>query len=125
MKRRLRFWIALLMLAALAFSQASFALAQCGMERGEMGSMAAAADEEGCCAQPEYRPADMLAAACLSHCTADLQLCGQSLPMLPASAGAPAALWPERAYSPPMRHAIDACPVRKVPARILLHSFLI
>lgn len=120
--RRTRRWTAILLLAMLAFAQASVALAACSMDRGMLAStmaMSAGDDCDGC---------DMSAQAamdstnqCVVHCTADLQLAGA--PPDAAVAG-PAETLPAvavlRFRSPLLReYLLPGAP----PRRILLHSF--
>jgi hypothetical protein len=115
--------IAILLLAVYAFAQASVALAACGMDRGAMAQAMAMPAGHGCddCAG-QAGDADSITAACVAHCTADLQVTaaepvfiagtvyaqGLTLPRPRWDAGPPvAAHWPPGTLS----------------RRILLHSF--
>ncbi len=122
-------WIAILGLAALAFGQASIAVAACQMDRGTMAQAMAAQPEEPCgdCGTPiTVNPNDSaVASACVAHCTSDLRLSNAPVRDLAVPASAPLPVlsdpWPA-AISPP---GVKASPPRTVPARILLHSYLI
>ena len=118
---KLKFWIALLLLAGLAFSQASVALAACAMERGGMAQMA----DDGCCCDLATDPAEpQLANQCVAHCTADLQLSGMAVALVHACTDAPV-LWLPDLRAIPSHPGGPKAPLVAIPSRILLHSFLI
>jgi len=129
--RRLLRRLALALIAFLAFAQASVALAACTMDRGEMGGMAAQANEsgaadEGCCAQSSLKfPEAQVANNCFAHCTADLQLTGFSVVLVRVPAATPVLLLPQLESGFPGRALLEALPPPTVTSRILLHSFLI
>lgn len=107
------------MLALLGFAQASFALAGCVMDRGGMAAMASTGD---CCGEtPQFEALPQLKNDCRAHCTADLQLSGESAGLVQASADVLVYLLPPRIVPYPAA----APPARVIPPRILLHSYLI
>lgn len=127
MSRRVRRWIAVLMLGVLGFAQASVALAACSADRGEMGPMASApahgAAGHACCDDGDRAPAPATN-LCVAHCTSDLQVFGWTSFAVPRVAALVvavlartpgAAAWFTPAEAPPPR----------IPPRILLHSFLV
>ncbi|TAK88019.1 MAG: hypothetical protein EPO20_00870 [Betaproteobacteria bacterium] len=119
--RRLRRAIALMMLAALAFAQATIALAACQSERGSLLPLIESSDDDCPCA---HAP-DQLAPRCIAHCTSDLQLAGAATVIARAPADAPvlfvAPTQPKYASS----EWQEARPPGGLPARILFQSFLI
>jgi hypothetical protein len=119
--RRSKRGMAMLLLAMLAFTQAQVSLAACQMDRGAMATTGC----EGCNAVPAPDDAMGLSAACVSHCTSDLQLSGIPVTDAPLPPSAPALLLSD-SWPPPAWHAVvHAPPPRAVPARVLLHSYLI
>jgi len=121
MTTRLLRRIAIVLIAFYAFGQASIAMAGCGMDRGEMAQAMSMAGGEPCgdCAVPG--PQDVVTAACVAHCTADLQLTNSAPEAIPARAIELVAILPVPSFrSPP---AIASPPPGTLPRRILLHSF--
>ncbi len=128
MNRRIRRFLSGLLLALLAFSQASTVLAGCRMDRGAMALAAVQARMPAEC--PEAAgSADagmpMPPAGCVAHCTMDLQAFSTSLDAMHAPAAAPilVAYW----VAEPAVGRLVPCPAPppRIPTRILLHSFLI
>jgi hypothetical protein len=124
MNRRLIRRLALALIAFLAFTQASVALAACTMDRGQMAQMGTAGDD--CCGGTEVdAPALPLPNDCVAHCTSDLQLFGGPLALVAAPVTEPVLILP-RLEPPGLRQARLEVPAAGViPPRILQHSFLI
>jgi hypothetical protein len=125
LSRKVRRWISIVALSGLAFAQASIALAACQTDRGTMGGAAAMQMDEGCGGCPSAPAGDVvLENTCVAHCTSDLQLNGAAVALVRDGKAATALL-----VTPPGdRHITPkpfASPPRALPARILLHSFLI
>ena len=128
MNRRLKRWLSILLLGALAFAQANFVMAACSMDRGNLAQMLAGETHDCCeegalCETGGVVP--MSVTACLSHSTSDLQTSAGFVSItVPPSVGLVRLVPPPSftSLAPP-----DVFPVqhRAVPARILLHSFLI
>jgi hypothetical protein len=118
--RRLKRTIALVLLAALAFAQASVALAACELDRG---SLAHAVEEGADC--PCVDAASQLTPGCVAHCTADLQLAGAATVIARAPADVPVLFVapPEPSYA--WREWQDAGPPGGLSVRILFQSLLI
>jgi hypothetical protein len=74
MNRRLRRWLSILVLGALAFSQATLVVAACAMDRSELAQVLTAPAEHDCCEE-------MAANGCVSHTTSDLQVFANPLPL--------------------------------------------
>jgi hypothetical protein len=119
MSRRVSRRIAILVLGLLAFAQAGMTLAACSMDRGSMAqAMTMPADEPcgSCTAEGES-----VAAVCVAHCTADLQLTSAAPDVVAAPAVQPPPALPiARFRSPPV---VAYLPPGTLPRRILLHSF--
>lgn len=126
MSRALKRWLAVLLLGALAFSQASLVLAACGIDRAAL-VQALAGDMHECCDTegPATNLVPMSANSCLGEGTSDLQASGPSMPAVAAPAALPVLFVPQRQAGPPPSALLRAPPARAVPSRILLHSFLI
>ena len=114
------------MLGTLAFWQANVVLAACAMDRGQLGQMFATGETHDCCDEVmatsnDERP--MTPNACLAHSTSDLQ----ALAMPPSLPAAPTTvvLFIPRADTQRPLESWPAVRLPAVPARILLHSFLI
>jgi hypothetical protein len=118
--RRLKRTIALVMLAALAFAQASVALAACEVDRG---SLAHAVEEDADC--PCVDASSQLTPACVAHCTADLQLAGAATVITRTPADAPVLFVAAREPTYAWRELQDARPPGGLSARILFQSLLI
>src|SRR3970040_1809589 len=81
--RRLKRLLALVLLAALGFAQASIAPAACELDRGT--TLEAIESEADC---PCMEASTVLTPGCLAHCTADLQLAGAATVIARAPADA-------------------------------------
>jgi hypothetical protein len=124
-KRTLKRWIALVLLAVFSFSHASLALADCPVDRATLAQAIAQAAENPCCNRVSPAGYESLYGnRCVAHCTSDLRAAGLAVALVRAPADAPvlllAAFDDDRA-----RARFDAPPPEAVPPRILLHSFLI
>ena len=122
--KRIRRWVAVLVLSALAFGQGSLAIAACAMERGMMGGAMAMAADEGC---EEMARSSALESInqCFAHCTADLQQVAEVGAMVPHAAAEPVLVVPMAAGPGAALKELVAPPPGAPPRRILLHSFLI
>lgn len=116
----------MVVLALLAFTQASLVFAACAMERGELAQVLTQPADHDCCDEMGNASGDgipMMANECVAHSTADLQVSGGPLPIFVAIASLPVLHLPvDRPAAVP--RATPALRER-VPSRILLHSFLI
>lgn len=125
-KTRTRRWAAIFVLAALAFTQASVALAACPMDRGMLaGAMTMSAGEPcGTCDAPKQAAMDN-ANVCVAHCTADLQQVPHLVVVAPALVPM-LVFWVSQPPGPPSPpKGLTARPPGAPPHRVLLHSFLI
>ena len=124
--RRLKRWIALLMLAVSAFAHASVAFSGCALERSSLhGAIGVAPAAVHGCETAIATDWTKYPNRCLTHCTVDLQTVGAAVALVHGLATAPALVvdWPrERAA---MGIGLDSTPPGTPPPRILLHSFLI
>jgi hypothetical protein len=122
--RRIR-RISILLVAMLAFAQASVALAACSMDRGSLAPMLEMPEGCGDCETEFKLHAPQYANRCIAHCTSDLQLSGAFAALAAHPARAPVLVLP-RASPPGVPKALaQASPPAAAPVRILLHSFLI
>jgi methenyltetrahydromethanopterin cyclohydrolase len=127
MKARLNRLISTLVLAALAFAQASLAFSACQLDRGSLARSLGAAEQNAC------ESGCMVASAwtkyanrCVAHCTADLAVAGSAVPLVRHPADAPVlALLSAQDGAAALRVVLEAAPPGAPPRRILLHSFLI
>lgn len=118
--RRLKRAIALVIFAALAFAQASVALAACQVDRGRLSPAIESSADCPCLeAMTELTP------GCVAHCTADLQLAGAATVIVRAPADAPVLLVAPSEPRYASREWQEARPPSGLPARILFQSFLI
>lgn len=124
--RKLKRWIALLLLAATSFAQASVAFSACQVERGQLAQTIGTPDNRPC------EDGVVMAEAwtkytnrCLAHCTADLQATGAAVALVRSPAFAPVLLLVRVASPPVADTGLDAPPLGAPPSRILLHSFLV
>ena len=103
----------------------ALAQATCGLDRGAMAQAMTMAAGDTCddCGQVGTNT-DTVTAACLAHCTADLQLTLSDPVSIPDAGFVPLpALWkPRVGVGPPLSAKLLAA---AVPRRILLHSFQI
>lgn len=131
MSRRAKRLLSIWMLAMLAFTHGSLALAACGMERGQLHGMLAGevqASGHECCDEPMPVTEGKLPRSvigCVSHCTSDLQ--AVSLSAVPVLAGASERVFVRAPVAAARSEAarLDERPPAAVPLRILLHSFLV
>ena len=125
MKLRLLRRVAVGLIAALAFAQASVAIAACSMDRGSLAPMLEMSEGCGDCETEVKLDAPQYANRCVAHCTSDLQLSGSLAAVAVHPADVPVLLL-LRAERHRVPRAIDD-PSRPgaVPLRIFLHSFLI
>jgi hypothetical protein len=112
--------IALVMLAALAFAQASTALAACEIDRG---SLAHDVEEDADC--PCVDASSQLTPTCVAHCTADLQLAGAATVIARAPADVPVLFVTPHEPSYAWREWQDAGPPGGLSVRIRFQSLLI
>jgi len=117
--------VALWLIAALAFAQASVVLAACSMERGSMVPMLEMIEGCASCEPEGGTDAAQPANRCVAHCTADLQLPGSMIALVRSPAHVPVLWLPPLDRSAFLRTKLESPPPGGVPARILLHSFLI
>ncbi len=128
MTRRARRFISGLLLAALAFSQGSVALAGCLMDRGEMTQSAAQAEMAGDCPEAAgYANGGMPmpATGCVAHCTLELQAFGTATGVMQAPPPTPIPCEHLFLESRAGESFKPSLPPPGIPPRILLHSFLI
>ena len=127
MKLRFRRWVAMLLLAAIGFAQASVSYAACTMERGTMAAVIAPEPAEPCgdCGMSMTHFGPQYANRCVAHCTADLQLAGLAPAIVRSPAHTPVLLLPRAEAAPFADTGLDVPPPGTPPPRILLHSFLV
>lgn len=126
MKPHFRRWIALSVLAANAFAQASVSFADCPIQRGALAPMIAQAAEAPCeMATHVKKDAPRYANRCVAHCTADLQLAGVPAVLVRSAADVPVLLVAQPEGAPVPNTGLAVSPPGAPPHRILLHSFLI
>jgi hypothetical protein len=125
MTRRIKRWLSILLLGALAFSQASLVLAACAMDRSGLTQMlsAPAADHDCCDEATTPQGGDampMSASMCAIHTTSDLQ----AFNAFPVAVTAKA-ISARYTHEHPLQLAAPpvVAPPKAVPPRILLHSF--
>lgn len=126
LKRRFKRWLTLLVLAAIAFAQASFAFSDCQVGRGRL------AQAIGITEKPPCSDSVMAVEAwtkytnrCLAHCTADLQATGTAVALVRAPAGDPVLLLVRVDRLQVAGAGLEAPPLGAPPLRVLLHSFLV
>ena len=116
----------MLLLAMLAFAQAQVAFAACQMDRGAMAQAMAADDPCTDCGTPIKAEAhEVMTSACLTHCTSDLQVTSARVAEPVLLTSAPVLVLPHLPPPQAFPPDINASPPRTVPARVLLHSYLI
>ena len=126
MKRCLFRRVAIALIGLLIFAQASVTLADCPMDRGMLSLTLGAGEEPPCsdCGTSVSAFGSLYANRCVSHCTADLQLAGLPVALVPHPLYAPVYI-----FEPPVVDfglaALHAPPQGEVPRRVLLHSYLI
>lgn len=127
MKSRTRRWVSIAVLTLLAFTQASFVLAACAVDRAQLAQVLTVPSDHDCCDEMgsghggDAMP--MSATECVVHSTADLQVSGGPLPVFIAIASLPVLHVPvDRPRAVPRMALL---PGERIPPRILLHSFLI
>src|SRR2546427_2339482 len=126
MNRALKRWVALVLLATLAFSHASVSFAACPLERGHLGAVvtSTAADPYGCDLSVTGFES-LYANRCVAHCISDLQLAGDAVALVRSPGDAPVLVLPPAPIARMPRLFTADSPPGEVPIRILLHSFLI
>jgi hypothetical protein len=126
MNKRLLRRVAISLIGLLIFAQASVTLAHCPMDRGMLSLAIGAGEEPPCidCGTSVSGFGSLYANRCVSHCTADLQVAGLPLALVPQGTYAP--VFQLEAPAPDFGlAALHAPPPGEVPRRILLHSYLI
>jgi hypothetical protein len=124
--RKLKCWIALVVLAALAFAQASIAIAGCELDRRAFLQIAisgTAEDRE--CDMQLIGQAPISSNRCAAHCTADLQISGMAAAIVREVGESSVLRLPPSTVRLSIGPSADAAPNAPIPIRILLHSFLI
>ena len=112
------------MLAAAGFAHASVSVLACQMDRGQLAH-AAQASEPCPCDEGQKGCSDQgLTNLCVSHCTADLQISADAIPLVRAPADAPVVLIARR-ETPRSLSGVFQRPPAAVPIRILLRSLQI
>lgn len=127
MRRFSNRWIARLLLLAVLFAQAGVAFADCPIDRGHLNHALSVEPMQGCessmTVATEYGP--LYANRCVAHCTSDLQVSAAAVAIVRSAASAPVLLVPRGAPKLFVNLGLSAPPPGTLPARILLHSFLI
>jgi hypothetical protein len=125
MKRSLKRWVALVLLAVFSFSHASLALADCPVDRASLAQAISQAADNPCCdGMSPMGYESLYGNRCIAHCTSDLRAAGLAVALVRAPADAPVLLV-ERLAEDRGRAELSTPPPEAVPARILLHSFQI
>ena len=126
MKRDSRRWLAIFVLAAIAFTQASLAFSACQLDRKSlpraMGSAGAVAHD---CEIPIATDWTKYPNRCFAHCTADLQTVGNAVALVRNPADAPVLALVRLERLPFARTGLEASPPGAPPPRILFQQFLI
>lgn len=123
---RLKRWIALSLLAATTFAQASLAAAVCEMDRRALSQVVVTESEQTCeCDVNTVGHEPFATNRCLAHCTADLQIAGLAAAIVRGPCESAVLCLPNGALQPALHGDPDASPPGAVPIRILLHAFLI
>ena len=124
-RRSLKRWIALVVLAAATFAQASVSVLACQMERGALSHAVQASEPCPCDEAQSGCESSQLTNLCVAHCTSDLQLAGAAVALVRAPADAPAFFFPRTELRVPGRAIAEGAPPVSVPIRILLQSLQI
>src|SRR5256886_3495094 len=94
MNRALKRWVASVLLAALAFTQASVSFAACPLERGHLGAVMTS-KAEPCGDDLSVTGFESLYAnRCVAHCTSDLQLAGDAVAVVRSPGDTPVLVLP-------------------------------
>ena len=122
-----RRWLAIFVLAAIAFTQASLAFSACQLDRKSlpraMGSADAVAHECETVVATEWTK---FPNRCFAHCTADLQIAGDAVALVRSPADAPVLALVRLERLPFQRTDLEALPPPPAPPpRILFHELLI
>jgi hypothetical protein len=126
MKRRIKRWIALVVLAATAFAQAAVSFADCPMQRGQLSQTLTRAAESPCASATHVKKdAPRYVNRCVAHCTQDLKAAGLPVAIAGGTAEAPVLLVRPARGAPAVNTGLDSPPPGTPPPRILLHAFLI
>jgi hypothetical protein len=126
MKRALARRLAALVLAMIAFAQASLAFSACPLDRnslpGAVGSASVVAHD---CETAVVTEWTKFPNRCFSHCTSDLQAVGAAVALVRSPADAPVLSLAPLAALPFPRTGFDGPKLGTPPPRILFQSFLI
>lgn len=116
----------MLLLAAVAFAQASLAFSACQLERGRLAQAIGVSDERPCDdGVVVAKDWTKYTNRCLAHCTADLQTTGGAVALVRNPAVEPVLLLERMELLPVAGTRLEIPPLGAPPMRILLHSFLI
>ena len=127
LKRDSRRWLAIFVLAAIAFTQTSLAFSACQLDRKSlsraMGSAGAVAHD---CQTEVATDWTKFPNRCFAHCTADLQSVGDGVALVRSPADAPVLALVRLERLPFQRTDLEALPPPPAPPpRILFHQLLI
>ena len=116
----------MVLLATLAFSQASVVLAACGLDRAAL-AQALSGEMHECCdtEQPANNVMPMTANSCLGEGTSDLQAPAAGLATVVGLANSPVLFVALAPGDSRASARLSVPPPKGIPPRILLHSFLI
>ena len=126
LKRCCRRWLAMLVLATIAFAQSSLAFSGCRLDRKSLpralGSASAVAHD---CESAVATDWTEFPNRCLAHCTSDLRTVGNSVALVRSPADAPALALLRLDGLPFPRTGLEESPPGTPPPRILFQQFLI
>lgn len=127
MNSRTKRWLARLLLAVMAFSQASIAFADCPAERAGLAHALAAEPMQGCESAVTMftQSGPQNANRCVAHCTADLQIPAAQVAIVRAASQTPVLMLPQAAHAVFRQTGFDSPAPGTPPPRILQHAFLI
>ena len=122
-----RRWLAVFVLATIAFTQASLAFSACQLDRKSlsraMGSAGAVAHDCEIAIATDWTK---FPNRCFSHCTADLQTVGDAVALVRSPADAPVLTLARLEHLSLLHAGLEALPPPAAPPpRILFHQFLI
>lgn len=127
MRLRATRWITRLLLGVMVFAQASLALADCPVNRGDLAHLfvteTAVVCESNMVSMSESGPQN--ANLCVAHCTADLQIQAMPVAIVRAASQAPVLLLPDPARAVFRQTGLESPAPGTPPPRILQHSYLI
>jgi len=126
MKHRFLRLVAIVLLATLAFTQASVAFSACLFERGSLAHAVGPADSmAGCDESTSMTAWNKFPHRCFAHCASDLQSVGAAVALVRAPAASAVLVVHRRQERAATPTGLDGSPPGAPPPRILLHSFLI